>query len=181
MKLPRSNYKKTEEKIFLDVIINEISEELKIPIRDLKSKSRKKHLVKARCIYFALSYGFVQLGVKTLSKHINKNHSTLYYGIEIMEDMYFTDKDNIRKIYRNIFKNVEEKRGLLEDGIYKCPICNGKNIQIMAMVDINTKEIIPIKGKNNEFCMDCKRTITANKVDLFKRKEIEEEFELLLN
>ena len=150
MNLPQSKYPKTKELWFLDIILNEISNETLVSVNAIKKADRHQYLVKIRCMYFALGKTYIKTGIKKISQRINKSHSTLLKSIEDMGDLYFTDH-HIRNTYKRIMTVLEEKRRLMELELntkkefvgdsFRCPICNGTEVQVLALINLNTKAI----------------------------------------
>lgn len=71
----------------LNKLLHIISEETDINISTLKSCSRKRHIVEARYIYFFLARKLTDFSLSDISSLLNKNHSTVLYGIKTVNDI----------------------------------------------------------------------------------------------
>lgn len=80
-------------------IINAVSEELQISVKDIKSPKRHQEIVYARQICMFLLKEILNLQLIKIAKHLGrKDHTTIIHGISKIENLRNTDKDTAKLI-----------------------------------------------------------------------------------
>ncbi len=96
----------------VETIIERVSFTTGISKEDIKSKSRKKHLVIARSICMYLIKKHTILNLETIGRTFGKrDHSTVIHSLRSIEDVMFTDNATRKLVYECdfYFKSNTEK------------------------------------------------------------------------
>ena len=163
--MEKSKHPKTYDVEFLEIILEDVSRETKIPLEQLKDSNRKnckKEEARAKQLYVALAREYVKTDWGTIGSFINKTHSTVIHTIKKFEDSHFTDF-GFRKMWKKMVDILDFKRSLQREGLYRCGLCNGPNVQSLAMLDLNSGKL---KEMNSKFCTDCNCETTIKKIDI---------------
>ena len=95
-------------------IILKVSEYYKIDIPELKTKCREREFVKVRQITMYFLREFTTLSLARIGGFYNRNHATVLYACNQVNNLYDTDKkyryeiDEIRKNLLSYTKNVNK-------------------------------------------------------------------------
>ncbi len=96
-----------DSEVGIDYIQKTVSEFFKIPIDQLKDKTRKKEIVMARQMAMYFSKEYTSLSLKSIGYHFGgRDHSTVIHAIQTVNDMIDTDT--------NFKKSVDELRKKLK-------------------------------------------------------------------
>ncbi len=68
-------------------------------------KSRKRHLVDARKIYFGLSRDFTEKSLTEIGRSMERDHTSVLYNIQGCRDLFRTDPE-FKKHYITLFRKV---------------------------------------------------------------------------
>lgn len=86
-------------------IINAVSEVTGITLQQIKSRSRLRGYVTARCLISHYLRKYTKMSLKEIGKTIgNLHYSTVIYNISIYDDLIQYDRE-----FRNLSKRVEER------------------------------------------------------------------------
>ena len=86
--------------IDIDLISNAVSEYFKIPLGDVKGKTRKKEVALARHIAMYMSHKILRLTLEEIGFYFsNRDHSTVIHGIKKIEELVKNDSTISHKIY----------------------------------------------------------------------------------
>lgn len=89
-------------KINIQTIETVVCQYYNIDYSDLKSKERKKENAKARGIFFYFSEKFCNLSLQKIGNHVNRNHSTVIYWLNLI-----SNEKNIYKDLANELREIE--------------------------------------------------------------------------
>ncbi len=81
-----------DSEVGIDYIQKTVSEYFKIPVDQLKDKTRKKEIVMARQLAMYFSKEYTTLSLKTIGYHFGgRDHSTVIHAVQTVNDLYDTD------------------------------------------------------------------------------------------
>ena len=84
----------------INLISNSVAEYFKIPIGDIKGKTRKKDVALARHISMYMSHKILRITLEEIGFYFsNRDHSTVIHGIKKIEDLVKKDSTKSHKIY----------------------------------------------------------------------------------
>ncbi len=96
-----------DSEVGIDYIQKTVSEFFKIPVDQLKDKTRKKEIVMARQMAMYFSKEYTSLSLKSIGYHFGgRDHSTVIHAIQTVNDLIDTDT--------NFKKSVDELRKKLK-------------------------------------------------------------------
>lgn len=85
--------------IQLNRIIAAVSNYYQIPIAEIKGKTRKANIVKARQVYFYLARLLTPYSLSKISNNVYRDHATALYGIKSIK--------NHLELYKQLQEDVE--------------------------------------------------------------------------
>jgi len=91
-----------------EYIIGVISSYQNIPIEIMKQKTRKQEIVFARQLCYYFGKKSTNLSLYMLSKPFDQDHATALHGIQVIDNLIFTDR-NMRTEINEIKGKIEEK------------------------------------------------------------------------
>ena len=71
----------------LGSILRDVADKAKVPIEELKSKSRQRDLVEARQIYFYISKNKTSASLAKIGAEVNRDHATVIHGLRTFENV----------------------------------------------------------------------------------------------
>jgi chromosomal replication initiator protein len=93
-----------DSEVGIDYIQKTVAEYYKLPVAELKDKTRKKEIVMARQLAMYFSKEYTSLSLKTIGYHFGgRDHSTVIHAVQTVNDLYDTEHafkkavDDIRK------------------------------------------------------------------------------------
>ena len=92
--------------INLENILSAVSYEVKIPIKDIKSKCSIKEIVDARKLYYYLSREYTKNSFAKIGKLVGKNHATVLFGFKKAES-FLENEINFRNTYESIKERLD--------------------------------------------------------------------------
>lgn len=96
-----------DSEVGIDYIQKTVSEYFKIPIDQLKDKTRKKEIVLARQIAMYFSKDYTNLSLKTIGDHFGgRDHSTVIHAVQAVSDFCDTDA-SFKKTVEEIRKKLK--------------------------------------------------------------------------
>ena len=84
---------------------------------DLSLKSRKRHLVDARCVFFRLARDHTRHSLQDIGRFVSKDHATVLHGIRQFDNVIREYEDELFKIYVKIDALCKTKRKLRDRDI----------------------------------------------------------------
>jgi len=97
--------------------------------KEFCSKSRLRHLVNARGIYYYLSRNLTKNSTKFIGKRVNRDHATVLNGYKVIQDLVEYNIDNMKEHIDNvkdIFNEYVEAKNNEKNKIIK-EVCNIKS------------------------------------------------------
>lgn len=96
----------TTQEVSIDYIISAVIDRLNISLENFQSKSKKHDIVLARQLAMYFSKKYTDYSLSAIGKKCgNKDHSTVIYAIQTIENLIDTDKQ-IRALASDIEKNI---------------------------------------------------------------------------
>jgi len=79
-------------------------------VEDISIKSRKRHYVDLRSVYFDLCYDYCNPKQcnESIGKLVNKDHATVLHGRKLIKYILFTSKFTANKTYENVLKIIKK-------------------------------------------------------------------------
>ena len=100
---------KTEELPTPNLIISEVCRFYSIPESTLRGTLRNKGTAEARQVAMYLIRQLTGLSLPDIGEELNKDHSTVYYGIGRIEKLLETPGNQMKDIIRDITSNINNK------------------------------------------------------------------------
>lgn len=91
--------------IQLNKIISSVSNYYEIPIAEIKGKTRKANIVKARQVYFYLARVLTPYSLAKIAENVYRDHATAMHGIKTIKnelDLYKELQEDIEMIEENL-------------------------------------------------------------------------------
>lgn len=91
--------------IQLNKIISAVSNYYEIPIAEIKGKTRKANIVKARQVYFYLARVLTHYSLAKIAENVYRDHATAMHGIKTIKnelDLYKELQEDIEMIEENL-------------------------------------------------------------------------------
>ncbi len=90
--------------IFVDDVLKSVSKSFRIPVQEIKGKTRRPSAVAARQAAALLMRKILQLSLKEIGLNLNRSHSTIVHAIKKAQKRLETDKT-----FRRMFKSAAER------------------------------------------------------------------------
>ena len=81
----------------IELIIDSVLSYYDMTEKEFCSKSRLRHLVNARGIYYYLSRNLTKNSTKFIGKRVNRDHATVLNGYRVIKDLLQLNLDNMKE------------------------------------------------------------------------------------
>ena len=88
----------------IELIIDAILSHYQITEKEFISKSRRRHLVTARGIFYYLSRNLTKNSTVVIGRRVNRDHATVLNGYKVIEGYFQFNIDNMKNDIENITK-----------------------------------------------------------------------------
>lgn len=129
----------------LKSILSDVSSKTGISIDALKSKSRFRQIVDARCIYFRRAKEITKLSYASIGFEVNRDHATVIFGL----NKAYTIREVI-ELYNRIF-HPELNKPIIQDLNLKLPVLQKLTNPVVASTKEEFAPVKRIKGECEGF------------------------------
>jgi len=92
----------------IELIIDSVLSYYDMTEKEFCSKSRLRHLVNARGIYYYLSRNLTKNSTKFIGKRVNRDHATVLNGYKVIQDLVEYNIDNMKEHIDNVKDIINE-------------------------------------------------------------------------
>ncbi len=114
-------FKKNNATIFdkqkIELIIDAVLSHYEITEKEFMSRSRLRHLVNARGMFYYLSRNLTKNSTVFIGKRVNRDHATVLNGYRVIKDLLELNLDNVKEdidritdIFNNYIEAKNEKK-----------------------------------------------------------------------
>jgi chromosomal replication initiation ATPase DnaA len=101
-----NHFKKNNSSIYdkekIELIVDAVLHHYEITEKEFISKSRLRHLVNARGIYYYLSRNLTKNSTVLIGKRVNRDHATVLNGYRVIKDLLHLNLDNVKEDIESI-------------------------------------------------------------------------------
>lgn len=130
-------------------LLNQIFKDVKTATGlDIAKQSSKQSYVTARYIYMDLAYKFTNCTFELISGLVNKDHSTVVYGLDNLESRLFYEKD-MKSIYADLLEEYDKKHHRVKREVREVRVKNEfrkRNKLIRKINKMNTKSLMQLES-----------------------------------
>lgn len=87
-------------------ILDEVTKETGVSVEQMKSPALKHELMNARFYAYRILSDYTLLSITAIGRLLNREHSTILYGLKRFDDLYFSDRA-FREKYIQIKRQLE--------------------------------------------------------------------------